>query len=185
MDCVSFDEVKNDIIQMIRRKMLIPVIGAGFTRNCIARHGRVPSGDDYHKYMVEQIIAEKPNEMSESELNKESFSSISSIYHKIVGMKIQHNYLSSRFTNVGLDSNKKDFLSIDWPYIYTLNIDDAIEQNSEYKTVLYSNRDIRNSIFEQHKCVIKLHGDIMDILSYEDSICEIFDQKQYLSLIHI
>lgn len=41
-------------------------------------------------------------------------------------------------------------------------------------------RDIRNSIFEQEKCVIKLHGDIKDILKYEDSNCEIFDQKQYV-----
>ena len=74
----------------------------------------------------------------------------------------------------------RDSLKIDWPYIYTLNIDDAIENNSEFKTVLYANRDIRNSIFEQEKCVIKLHGDIKDILKYEDSNCEIFDQKQYV-----
>lgn len=33
---------------------------------------------------------------------------------------------------------------------------------------------------EQEKCVIKLHGDIKDILKYEDSNCEIFDQKQYV-----
>lgn len=46
--------------------------------------------------------------------------------------------------------------------------------------MLYANRDIRNSIFEQEKCVIKLHGDIKDILKYEDSNCEIFDQKQYV-----
>lgn len=56
----------------------------------------------------------------------------------------------------------------------------GIENNSEFKTVLYANRDIRNSIFEQEKCVIKLHGDIKDILKYEDSNCEIFDQKQYV-----
>lgn len=85
-----------------------------------------------------------------------------------------------RYQNVKLENVKKNFLKIDWPYIYTLNIDDAIENNSEFKTVLYANRDIRNSIFEQEKCVIKLHGDIKDILKYEDSNCEIFDQKQYV-----
>ena len=82
--------------------------------------------------------------------------------------------------NLLFQVSKKNFLKIDWPYIYTLNIDDAIENNSEFKTVLYANRDIRNSIFEQEKCVIKLHGDIKDILKYEDSNCEIFDQKQYV-----
>lgn len=92
----------------------------------------------------------------------------------------QQSYLLNKFTNVKLENVKKNFLKIDWPYIYTLNIDDAIENNSEFKTVLYANRDIRNSIFEQEKGVIKLHGDIKDILKYEDSNCEIFDQKQYV-----
>lgn len=118
--------------------------------------------------------------MKVKELNNESFSSISSIYHKMVQAEKQQSYLLNKFTNVKLENVKKNFLKIDWPYIYTLNIDDAIENNSEFKTVLYANRDIRNSIFEQEKCVIKLHGDIKDILKYEDSNCEIFDQKQYV-----
>lgn len=118
--------------------------------------------------------------MKVKELNNDSFSSISSIYHKMVQAEKQQSYLLNKFTNVKLENVKKNFLKIDWPYIYTLNIDDAIENNSEFKTVLYANRDIRNSIFEQEKCVIKLHGDIKDILKYEDSNCEIFDQKQYV-----
>lgn len=39
--CVSYDEVRNEIIQMMRRKTIIPVIGSGFTRDCVARSGRV------------------------------------------------------------------------------------------------------------------------------------------------
>lgn len=35
-------------------------------------------------------------------------------------------------------------------------------------------------MFDQEKCTIKLHGHIDDILSYEDSKCEIFDQMQYI-----
>jgi len=130
--------------------------------------------------MIAQIVDQNPDEMKVKELNNESFSSISSIYHKMVQAEKQQSYLLNKFTNVKLENVKKNFLKIDWPYIYTLNIDDAIENNSEFKTVLYANRDIRNSIFEQEKCVIKLHGDIKDILKYEDSNCEIFDQKQYV-----
>lgn len=51
LSCVEFKEVENDIIQMMRRKSLIPVIGAGFTKNCASRSGKVPSGDDYLKYI--------------------------------------------------------------------------------------------------------------------------------------
>lgn len=180
IQCVSYDEVSNEIIQMMRRKTIIPVIGSGFTRDCIARSGKVPSGEDYYNYMIAQIVDQNPDEMKVKELNNESFSSISSIYHKMVQAEKQQSYLLNKFTNVKLENVKKNFLKIDWPYIYTLNIDDAIENNSEFKTVLYANRDIRNSIFEQEKCVIKLHGDIKDILKYEDSNCEIFDQKQYV-----
>lgn len=180
IQCVSYDEVSNEIIQMMRRKTIIPVIGSGFTRDCIARSGKVPSGEDYYNYMIAQIVDQNPDEMKVKELNNESFSSISSIYHKMVQAEKQQSYLLNKFTNVKLENVKKNFLKIDWPYIYTLNIDDAIENNSEFKTVLYVNRDIRNSIFEQEKCVIKLHGDIKDILKYEDSNCEIFDQKQYV-----
>lgn len=182
IQCVSYDEVSNEIIQMMRRKTIIPVIGSGFTRDCIARSGKVPSGEDYYNYMIAQIVDQNPDEMKVKELNNESFSSISSIYHKMVQAEKQQSYLLNKFTNVKLENVKKNFLKIDWPYIYTLNIDDAIENNSEFKTVLYANRDIRNSIFEQEKCVIKLHGDIKDILKYEDSNCEIFDQKQYVVL---
>lgn len=180
IQCVSYDEVSNEIIQMMRRKTIIPVIGSGFTRDCIARSGKVPSGEDYYNYMIAQIVDQNPDEMKVKELNNESFSSISSIYHKMVQAEKQQSYLLNKFTNVKLENVKKNFLKIDWPYIYTLNIDDAIENNSVFKTVLYANRDIRNSIFEQEKCVIKLHGDIKDILKYEDSNCEIFDQKQYV-----
>lgn len=180
IQCVSYDEVSNEIIQMMRRKTIIPVIGSGFTRDCIARSGKVPSGEDYYNYMIAQIVDQNPDEMKVKELNNESFSSISSIYHKMVQAEKQQSYLLNKFTNVKLENVKKNFLKIDWPYIYTLNIDDAIENNSEFKTVLYANRDIRNSIFEQEKCVIKPHGDIKDILKYEDSNCEIFDQKQYV-----
>lgn len=180
LSCVEFKEVENDIIQMMRRKSLIPVIGAGFTKNCASRSGKVPSGDDYLKYMIDQIVIDTKGAMPEDELKKESFSSVSSVYHKVVSEDKQYSYLNCSFTKVKLDSIKKEFLEVDWPYIYTLNIDDAIENNSEYGTVLYANREIRNTVFEQNKCVIKLHGDIADILAYQDSNCEIFDQRQYV-----
>ena len=178
--CVTYDEVKCEILQMMRKKNIIPVIGSGFTRGCVSRNGKVPSGDDYKEYMISKIVEYNPDELMESELNNESFSSVSSIYHKLVDEEKQHTYLINKFTNVQLKQEKKDFLGIDWPYIYTLNTDDGIENNSAYKTVLYANREIRSSIFEQEKCVIKLHGDIGDILKYSDSNCEIFDQKQYV-----
>lgn len=114
------------------------------------------------------------------ELSAMSFSDISSLYQRHVEASKQQKYNKDHFTNVKLDSYKTKIFDVDWPYVYTLNIDDAIEKNSEYNCVIYSNRIFRNEIFADNKCVIKLHGDIGDMLKYVDSGCQIFTTKQYI-----
>ena len=111
---------------------------------------------------------------------KKQFSDIATIYHAIIPKEEQRNYLRNNFTNVELSSDKRKFLDINWPYIYTLNTDDAIEKNSRYTTVVYSNRNLWDEIFANEKCTIKLHGHIDDILTYEDSNCEILIFPQYV-----
>ena len=51
MKVVNFTQIKDELINNMRRKMLIPVIGSGFTRGCDAYKGKVPSGKDY-KYEI-------------------------------------------------------------------------------------------------------------------------------------
>lgn len=179
--CVSYSEVKGEIQQQLGRTTIIPVLGSGFTRGCTSRKGSVPSGDDYKNYMINQIMQERGYDDSKRpDYEKESFQDISLLYHKIISREEQRRYLRNNFTEVELSSDKKEFLKINWPYVYTLNIDDAIEKNSRYNTVVYSNRKIWDDIFTTSKCTIKLHGHIEDILLYEDSKCEIFDISQYV-----
>ena len=66
----------------------------------------------------------------------------------------QRKYLRDNFTKVELNEEKKKFLEIKWPYVYTLNIDDAIERNSGYENVVYPYRKIYDDIFDQEKCTI-------------------------------
>ena len=47
---------------------------------------------------------------------------------KVISKEEQRKYLRNNFTKVKLNGEKKKFLEIDWPYIYTLNADDAIER---------------------------------------------------------
>lgn len=179
--CVTYSEVKSEIQQQLKRAALIPILGSGFTRGCTSRKGTVPSGDDYKEYMIDQIIKTRGYDDSKRlNYEKKQFSDISTIYHEIVPKEDQRDYLRNNFTKVGLSSEKKKFLNINWPYVYTLNSDDAIENNSRYTTVVYSNRKILHEIFSTDKCTIKLHGHIGDILVYEDSKCEIFDLPQYI-----
>lgn len=162
--------------------MLIPIIGSGFTRNCNSFRGKVPSGADYRRYMIDRIMGVHPSLATEKEcLERESFSNISSMYHKVVPKENQERYLRDNFTRVSLEDKKKDFLSLPWPYIYTLNIDDGIEKNSDYQCIIYANRKINERIFDSEKCIIKLHGDVFDMLSYADSHSEVFTQEQYIT----
>ena len=182
MKIVSFSEIRAEIISNMQRNMLIPIIGSGFTRNCRSIKGYVPSGSDYREYMIQKIMATYPDVITEKDrLFKENFSNISSMYHKIVPKEQQDTYLKDNFTRVSIEKNKKALLSLPWPYIYTLNIDDGIEKNSDYSWVIYANREVNERIFNNEKCVIKLHGDVYDMLSYNDSNSEVFTQEQYIA----
>lgn len=182
--CVKYSEIGSEIQQHLKKRMLIPILGSGFTRNCESYAGKVPSGEDYKKYMIGEILKErKYDDTQKKKYENKQFSEISTIYHKVISKEEQRKYLRNNFTKVKLNGEKKKFLEIDWPYIYTLNADDAIERNSVYDNVIYSNRKINDDIFNHEKCTIKLHGHVGDILSYEDSKCEIFDQIQYLQSI--
>lgn len=182
MEIVYFSDIKDDLISHIRRRMLIPIIGSGFTKGCRSINGQVPSGDEYRKYMVDEII--KTNSFSDHEqkkLSSDPFSMISGIYQKVIPADERRKYLKDNFTKVCIEENKKNLLSLPWPYIYTLNIDDGIEEGSEYNTVVYANRDVVESIFDERSCVIKLHGDVAEIITYADSQSSVFSQMQYVT----
>lgn len=182
--CVKYSEISSEIQQHLKKRMLIPILGSGFTRDCKSRAGKVPSGEDYRYYMIDEIAkARNKYEDIQKKYEKKQFSEVSTIYHSVIPKEKQREYLRNNFTKVKLEEQKKIFLEINWPYIYTLNVDDAIEKNSNYQNVVYSNRKIYDDIFDQEKCTIKLHGHVDDILSYEDSKCEIFDQIQYVQSI--
>lgn len=186
MEIVRFEDVKESIINNMRRSMLIPIIGSGFTRKCRSLKGVVPSGDDYRKYMLEEIsqaITLSPDE--NERLKTAPFSTVSEVYYEsgIIPLDRQRCYLRDNFTHVQIEDYKQEFLSLPWPYIYTLNIDDGIEQSSKYNHVVHSNRDVDEHIFDEKNCVIKLHGDVNDMLTYKDANGTILTQKQYANSI--
>ncbi len=184
MEYVKFSDIRSRILNDIKRHSLLPIVGSGFSRGCeTANGGQVPCGEDFKNIMIDEIS--KSSMFTEAEiqnLKKASFSDISEIYHSddIVSNNVRRKFLRENFKDVIIrDSEKMDFINLEWDYIYTLNIDDAIERNSRFSQVVYANRDIHEDIFSEESCVIKIHGDVSDMLAYKDSRCEIFDTKQY------
>src|SRR5699024_9912832 len=58
------------------------------------------------------------------------------------------------------------------------NIDDAIENSSVYSTVILPNREFRSELLNEEKCVIKLHGDVNELVTYKVAD-KVFSSKEY------
>ena len=90
--------------------------------------------------------------------------------------KKKKKFLQNNFTEVRLENLKKEFLELGWKYAYTLNIDDGIENNSDFCAVVIQN-DIDPK--QDLKIVYKIHGDALSDTIYKKDFI-VFDKEQYL-----
>lgn len=176
----KIDEVFSELVTHFKKKTIVPIFGAGLTCGEKTSYGQVPSGVEYKEHMLRELNRANFSSSDKEKLDKLSFSNLCDIYEddENVSIAVRREYLKSNFCNVSLNAEKIDLLNLDWPYLYTINIDDAIEKNSKFNRVILPKRDIQNSIFDEDSCVIKLHGDIGEILAYKDSN-KVFTSKEY------
>lgn len=176
-------ETQSFLRSILRQDTCIPFLGAGFTRGEKARSATVPGGAEWMAIMREQIkaapVAEKPSDV---ELDRSEFKKLSEIYFRdnIVPLELIKASIDSCFTKVDIvDAAKLRFLSIDWPYIYTLNIDDGIERAIDGVKVLPYKAFSRHS---GRRYVYKLHGDAEDVLTAAslDDLQVIFGEADYI-----
>jgi SIR2-like domain len=182
MDIIQFkgqNDLKDFFKVALSRKNLIPIIGSGFTRGEKARLGNVPNGDDFKKVMIEKICVNYP-EITENDFKEDGykFSEIANEFFKRVPKDQYKRVLINLFTEVVLGEDKKIFLKIKWPYIYTLNIDDAIENNSIFKPIIPYKK--LSSFVKELNVVFKMHGDVLEELQYDELPNIIFSQEQYI-----
>lgn len=162
---------------------LIPVFGAGFTKGCRAKNGRVPSGAELKRDVINAILRIDPAE-SEANLKSQRLQELVDTYETLsegrgAGTLFSRDYLLRYFTEVAIEGEKKKVLQGPWPYVYTLNVDDGIERNSDYEA-LGANHPVREEVFDQGRYVIKIHGDVREHLKYHDADL-IFSTRAYLS----
>lgn len=179
---VKPEEIKNEIMSFFKNKSIIPIVGAGLTCGIKSKNGQVPSGQLYKEHMIETLVeSNKFTDEEKEEFQLESFSNICDYYEDdtiVLGEK-RVDFWKKNFyrINMGLDY-RKQFLDIDWPYIYSLNIDDAIENSSVYSKVILPNREFRSELLNEEKCVIKLHGDVNELVTYKVAD-KVFSSKEY------
>ncbi|MCI5191222.1 MAG: SIR2 family protein, partial [Candidatus Electrothrix sp. AS4_5] len=176
------DKKTEGIIKIcLENKTLIPVIGAGYTAGEKNKTGSVPNGDQFKEVMISTITSSSPALQTHvDQLHKRSFSQIAELYMNkdIVPRSRVKEDIEQNFLGVKLEERKKDFLKIEWPYIYTLNIDDAIEENSKYTKVLpYLKLSEKARSF---RCIYKIHGDATHEILYDEKTSLIFSSSQYI-----
>lgn len=169
------DGIKN-MVRMLYEGKLVPIIGSGFTQKCQSSGAKVPNGDCATKLMKELIAKYKKLDLSTADFNKTA-----ERFFAVVPKKDQWNFFQKYFTGVDISGYRQDFINLPWPYIYTLNIDDGIEANSLYKTVLpYQNAKVPNSAI---KTLYKLHGDANYEVLHEVKDNIVFSVNQYIELL--
>lgn len=183
----DYEVLNKEFINFYKLDMVVPIIGSGFTLNEKSIKGyRVSSGQEMKQYMIQKIF-EFDNRYPQDELVKEEFSTVSSIYDECVSIDERKKYISNTFTDIVLNTEKKDFINLPLKTIYTLNIDDAIENNNDNIEVVVSNKDYLdentlNNFRKEGKTVLfKIHGDSKSFLKHNDQL--ILSKEEYVASI--
>ncbi|WP_176716187.1 SIR2 family protein [Desulfosporosinus sp. BG] len=184
------DLLYNDICIELKRERLIPIIGSGFTKDSIAKRGKVPTVDSLKTFLMGFINRLLDyNESDSAELHKLKLSDVAEIFWPAyqskagdIDKKEFQEYMEDHFSNVrDLEVAKSNFINIGWRYLYTLNYDDAIESVSpELITIVpYSKQ---NTLWLKNKrCLYKLHGDIKRYMETADPKYCILSKSQYMN----
>jgi SIR2-like protein len=166
-------------VTMFEKRNLVPILGAGFSKGAPTRLARVPDAEEFRMTMLE-ILRTHVGDETES-IKEKNFSEVADHFlnPSFVPTATVKETIKKYFTEASLGATQKGFLNCPWPYIYTLNIDDAIENNSSFRNKVIPNRQISSSA-KQLPCVYKVHGDAADELIYDEPSKIIFSTAQYV-----
>ena len=175
-----------DLSKNIKEKRVIVFIGSGFTSGEKTSFGKkLLSGKKLQELFIDKIC-NKYKDFKKEYFNNKAFSEISEIFFKSFDEDYIKNFLKEYFTDVKLEQQKINLLNLSWRNIFTLNVDDAIENNSKYRKVIYPYQTIPNDIKDYSPLIYKLHGDIIsNILKGETDLSKniIFTESSYLTSI--
>ncbi|MCI8623819.1 MAG: hypothetical protein HFG26_09175 [Provencibacterium sp.] len=164
------------IAELLYEEKLIPIFGSGFTKGAISQNGKVPDGKIAIELMQEIIAEFKSINLTNSDFNKTA-----NRFFSIVPKKRQWEFFEKYFTNVHIAGYLRDFLALPWPYIYTLNVDDGIE-NTQLYTPVFPYHDT-NPPTTSIKLLYKLHGDAKHEVLYKVEQNIVFSVKQYIEFL--
>ena len=181
---IDYVEAIHFLAKTALSRELVPFFGAGFTMGCPTKSSRMVPGSNGALESMKKILLSIDTPFDENALSEMGFFEISDIFFEYVPISERADYFEEYYTGVSLFPIQIDFLrKINWPYAYTINIDDGIENNSDFKPILPYHK-LRRPKTSQ-KLLYKLHGDAVFESSYVDDKQQniIFSSSQYLQAI--
>lgn len=180
---LPYQEGLEQMARLAIRRSLIPVFGAGFTAGCPSACGVVPDANDALSSMRDMVCESSTCPFTYQDLSEMNFFEISDLFFEYTSAEKRAEYFEKCYTDVHLYPHQIKFLmDINWPYAYTINVDDGIEKNSDFNVILPYHKFRRPKTSK--KLLYKLHGDA----SYESKYLDdqnniVFSQKQYMQAI--
>lgn len=181
MKILTCNEAINLLTQQMIEERVIPIFGAGFTKDCPALKGFVPDGKTANLQMKEIIMKYCEEIIPNEELENKEFNDTAKLFKQLNERNLLKNayreYFQNNYTQVDIGKIKKDFLKMAWPYAMTLNVDDGIERTGEFRAIL-PYLDAHNKQ-QSGKVLYKLHGDAAFECTYGKKDSIVFDIDQY------
>ncbi len=172
----------NKLAELLLEERLIPIFGAGFSKGAPSKNGFVPDGEACTKLMKD-LIKKYVTEIDEFKLASYNFNDTAKRLKKSVPRDVPESkyldFFKNNFTEVKLSQIKESFLKLPWPFAFTINIDDGIENTNLFNSILpYQNARKNYSKNNKHS-LFKLHGDAKYELKYKQENNIVFDSDQY------
>lgn len=181
INILTYAEGLNQIAKLAVKREIVPVFGAGFTAGCEASDGVVPDSSQA-KDGMSKLILENSKHFTPDDLCNLDFYSVAGLFFENVPIEIRSEYFERNYTGTVLFQDQIDFLNnINWPYLYTLNIDDGIERCAGFSPICPYHKFRRPST--STKLLYKLHGDAIyesKYISEDGSENIVFSQDQYM-----
>ena len=182
------DQGQEILINLFRNNKIVPILGAGISKGLDARKGyKVPGGKELKEYMISEIIRKDSSlKCDKHTMELDGFSQVAQVFERIFPDANEDNikdYFFNHFTQVKIkDESLKRFLNqIKWDYVYTLNIDNSIEETSkEDWEVFLPTAHFDDRLVSGTKRLYKIHGDISLFLKKLDYDMLVFTEEQYI-----
>lgn len=173
-------------------------LGAGFSREAVCDSGRMPTGKELCLEMIEKYVKTK---LVEGEITEEDVKEISQynirelcscIDDMYGGSRIREEFLTQRLKNANINNEEyhKYLLTYPWKRIYSVNIDDLVEniyENVGKRYYSYTSKECIPDKNTEDMILVKLHGDVRKpekgYIFSKDEYTELITQKIDLGFI--